>query len=340
MTDVDWWVGLVVVGDQRTLDRGVELPVEPDRGGQGQQPLSDPDPGAVDGVGAVAFQAELVFEGVDDRFDPLADAAQVAEPGGFIGPVGADQPGAQPTHVLFEGAAGQSLVGQDDHAGPQHLLAGGLVQQALGDLAFPGGGVGQAPSHRHAVRAGQHIQLEAPVPARVAAVIAIAGPAGQVAAAHGLAAGAAGDRGGVQQPPGVTPRRRADGHRVQDLGGQGGGPTQAAVVGGLAAHVGEQVPQPLGDRPQPAAFGVVAEQDLGHGQAKELAVGQPGWPAGAVAGLQQLVDGDVQCDDEVVETGAHEASLEVDVAKATPTLGGLVSLVTPRHPRPNTTSVI
>jgi len=100
------------------------------------------------------------------------------------------------------------------------------------------------------------------------------------------------------------------------------------------------VPQPLGDRPQPAAFGVVAEQDLGHGQAKELAVGQPGWPAGAVAGLQQLVDGDVQCDDEVVETGAHEASLEVDVAKATPTLGGLVSLITPRHPRPNTTSVI
>jgi hypothetical protein len=58
------------------------------------------------------------------------------------------------------------------------------------------------------------------------------------------------------------------------------------------------------------------------------------------AGLQQLVDGDVQCDDEVVETGVHGASSEVDVAIATPTLGGLVSLVTPGRPNPNTTSVI
>src|SRR5512132_3838793 len=136
MTDVDWRAVLVVVGDQRTLDRGVELPVEPDRGRQGQRPLGAPDPGALDGVGAVAFQAELVFEGVDDRFDPLADAAQVAEPGGLIGPVGADQPGVQVGDGLCEPAAGQPLVGPDDHAGPQHLLAGGLVQQALGDLAF------------------------------------------------------------------------------------------------------------------------------------------------------------------------------------------------------------
>jgi hypothetical protein len=94
------------------------------------------------------------------------------------------------------------------------------------------------------------------------------------------------------------------------------------------------------DRAQPAPFGAVAQQDLGHGQADELAVGQPGWPAGAVAGLQQLADGDVECDDEVVETGVHEASPELDVAKATPTLGGLVIVVTPRPPRPNTTSVI
>jgi hypothetical protein len=36
----------------------------------------------------------------------------------------------------------------------------------------------------------------------------------------------------------------------------------------------------------------------------------------------------------------HEASLEVDVAMATPTLGGLVTLVIPRHPRPNSASVI
>jgi hypothetical protein len=54
----------------------------------------------------------------------------------------------------------------------------------------------------------------------------------------------------------------------------------------------------------------------------------------------KFVDGDVQCDDEVVETGVHEASQEVDVAKPTPTLGGLVFSVTLGHPPPNTTSVI
>jgi hypothetical protein len=58
------------------------------------------------------------------------------------------------------------------------------------------------------------------------------------------------------------------------------------------------------------------------------------------AGFQQLVDGDVQCDDEVVETGVHKASPEVDVAMATPTLGGLVLLVTSRPPPPDTASVI
>jgi hypothetical protein len=36
----------------------------------------------------------------------------------------------------------------------------------------------------------------------------------------------------------------------------------------------------------------------------------------------------------------HGASLEVDVATATPTLGGLVSPVTPRHPRRDSTSLI
>jgi hypothetical protein len=97
------------------------------------------------------------------------------------------------------------------------------------------------------------------------------------------------------------------------------------------------VPEPVGDRSQPAAFGVVAPQDLGHGQADELAVGQPGTSAWSAAGFQQLVDGDLQCDDEVVETGVREASLEVDVALATPTLGGLVTLVIPR---PNSASVI
>jgi hypothetical protein len=65
------------------------------------------------------------------------------------------------------------------------------------------------------------------------------------------------------------------------------------------------------------------------GQTDQFGVGQAtlcgqGWP-GAAVGPQQLSNSNVQCDDEVVETGAHEAPLEVDVAQAMPTLGGLVS---------------
>jgi hypothetical protein len=62
--------------------------------------------------------------------------------------------------------------------------------------------------------------------------------------------------------------------------------------------------------------------------------------AWSAAWLQLLIDGDVQCDHEVVEAGVHEASQEVDVAEATPTLGGLVLPVIPRRPRPNTASLI
>jgi hypothetical protein len=160
MSDVDWLVGSVIVGDQRALDWGVELPVEPDPSGQGGQPLGDPDPHALDGVGAVAFQAELVFEGVEDGLDPLADPAQVAEPVRLITAVRAGQPRVQATHELVELASSQALVGQDDHARAQHTLAGSAVQQDLGRLALAELRVGQAPGHRHPVRAGQQVQLE------------------------------------------------------------------------------------------------------------------------------------------------------------------------------------
>ena len=171
-------------------------------------------------------------------------------------------------------------------------------------------------------------------------VIAVAGMAGQRRALDALAAGSAGDRGGVQQPPLVTPRRAGDRHRPQDGGDQRCGPAQAPVVGSLAAHVGEQVPQAAGDRAQPTTLGVVAQQDLGDRQADQLSVRQPWWPARSMAGFQQLVDGDVQCDDEVVEVGAHAASTEVDVAVATPTLGDLALFVTCCRPPPDSTSLI
>jgi len=60
--------------------------------------------------------------------------------------VWADEVGPQRTDVLFEASTGESLVGQDDRARGQGLLASGVVQQRLGDLAFAEGGGGSDTS--------------------------------------------------------------------------------------------------------------------------------------------------------------------------------------------------
>jgi hypothetical protein len=67
--------GSAVVGNEGSHDGLAGVPVVPDRGGQGQDALQDSDGDAGDGVAAVAFQIELVFEGLVDRFDGLPDGA-------------------------------------------------------------------------------------------------------------------------------------------------------------------------------------------------------------------------------------------------------------------------
>ena len=58
--------------------------VVPDGGGEGQDSLQDADPDPGRRVSAVLFEVELAFEGVEDGFDPLADAAEVPEAGFLI----------------------------------------------------------------------------------------------------------------------------------------------------------------------------------------------------------------------------------------------------------------
>ena len=98
--------------------------------------------------------------------------------------------------------------------------------------------------------------------------------------------------------------------------------------------------QPLAGEPQPAAFGVEPEQHLGDGQTDQLGIAELGLATRAMPGAEQVVDADVQCRDEGVEVGVHEASLEVDVAFATPTLGALVSVVTARRPQADSEAII
>jgi hypothetical protein len=62
---------LMVVGDQGALDWRADHPVVPDAGVEREQPLHDPGPQPGGDPAAVAFGAELVLQGPDDRLDPL-----------------------------------------------------------------------------------------------------------------------------------------------------------------------------------------------------------------------------------------------------------------------------
>ena len=62
----------VIVSVEGTLDRRVDLPVMPDAGVEGEQPLHDAGPQSGWDAAAMAFEAELVLQRPDDRLDPLA----------------------------------------------------------------------------------------------------------------------------------------------------------------------------------------------------------------------------------------------------------------------------
>jgi hypothetical protein len=55
----------------------------PDRSGEGQDALQDPDDDPSRGAAAVAFQVELGFEGVVDRLDDLPQRLEELGTGAF-----------------------------------------------------------------------------------------------------------------------------------------------------------------------------------------------------------------------------------------------------------------
>src|SRR5437773_1641548 len=82
-------VSVVIGGEAAAGVAG--LPVVPDAGGEGEDALADAGPDAGEGAAAVACERELAFGGVDDRFDPLADAAERAVARLFVAAVGAQE---------------------------------------------------------------------------------------------------------------------------------------------------------------------------------------------------------------------------------------------------------
>src|SRR6516165_6685196 len=95
MTDSVFTGSVVVVGEVAagSVDEDCfpELPAVPDAGGEGEYALADAGPDAFGDVAAVQFERELAFGGVDDRFDPLAHSAELAEPRFLVFAVGAHE---------------------------------------------------------------------------------------------------------------------------------------------------------------------------------------------------------------------------------------------------------
>ena len=98
----------------------------------------DADGDAAGGASAVAFEIELSFEGVVDRFDDLTERLEeaAAGSGAFVFVCGAQQRGAVIVEERFELGAGVSLVGDHDLTGSGREQRRFGFEQLAGDFVF------------------------------------------------------------------------------------------------------------------------------------------------------------------------------------------------------------
>src|SRR5215510_5254634 len=90
-----------------------EAVVEGDRGREREEACFDAGAEPVQGSGAVAFEGEQVFAGLEDRFDPLSDRCQVWSFAGLVSASGANDRRVEFGGGVFEFAAGVALVAED-----------------------------------------------------------------------------------------------------------------------------------------------------------------------------------------------------------------------------------
>src|SRR5579872_2833632 len=87
-----------------------EAVVEGDRGDECEEACLDAGAEAVQGAGAVAFEGEEVFAGVEDRLDPLSDRREVRPSAGLVFAAGPDDGGVEFGGGVFEVASGVAFV--------------------------------------------------------------------------------------------------------------------------------------------------------------------------------------------------------------------------------------
>src|SRR5258708_5299533 len=290
-------LGSVVIGEEGAVGRGAEEPVVPNGSGKGEKALGDETSDTECGGPAMQFETELSLESVEDGLDGLADPAELAEAAlFFFAQVGANQSCAAGADEGFEIAAGISLVGDDEQPGAEL----GVLKHGLCDLPIVDLGIGQTPERDSAIGSGEQVQAQAPEVAGVGGAIAIVGPAGELGALGSLARGATGDGSGIEQSELIPPRRCKAGPVAHGMLHQPVGSPQPLVVGRGLGQIGEQMAQASGCEAHPAALGVEAEENLGHGQADQFRVGEAGGAPRRLTKTQEAVevgDLDVECPD-------------------------------------------
>ena len=90
-----------------------ESVVECDGCGEREEACVDAGSESVEGAGAVAFEGEEVFAGLEDRLDALSDRRQMQPFAGFVFAAGPDDRGVEFGGGVFEGAAGVAFIADD-----------------------------------------------------------------------------------------------------------------------------------------------------------------------------------------------------------------------------------
>src|SRR5215212_6030132 len=172
-----------------------EAVVEGDRGGECKEACLDAGAEPVQGSGAVAFEGEEVFAGLEDRLDPLSDRCEVRSAGGFVFAAGTNDRRLERGCGVFELASGVALVAE--HV--QVPAAWAALEEGEADVALGCLRRGEQQRSRGAVEREKPVQAEAPEVAAVADAVAVVGGVGELAAPGRLDAAGAFDRGRVDE---------------------------------------------------------------------------------------------------------------------------------------------
>ncbi len=284
----------------------------PEAGGEGEQALGDAGDQAGHGVGAVSFERELAFDGVEDRFDPIGGCRRGCRSGrGSSFRSGRRKIAPSSRHQRFELFAGEAFVG--DHGVAVEFDAG---EHLGGDLAFGGVGGRELERDRHAVGGAEQVEPEAPEVAAVACAVAIGGVAGESGALDGLAGGA--DGTGVESSSLILSYQDGEENATTFKSRTicGANAPHPLVVARLLGKVGEQMAEPAHREAQEVPLARDVEQDLRDRQADQLGVGDLWASPRTRPARQDFISQHVKCDQEGVEIGGHAATSMVDVGNS------------------------